>query len=98
MVLEPACGLETAGEVWGEAQEGFAQGCPLSMVFFCVVLHPSLQELNRACTAAGGMARAGADDCFAIAPPEVVFPAVAAFKEEVRRRAGLVLQASKTKV
>ena len=98
MVLEPACGLETSGEIWGEAEEGFAQGDPLSMLFFCVVLQPSLRQLNATCAAAGGMARAGADDCYATAPPEVLFPAVAAFKEEVMRRAGLVLEVRKTKV
>ena len=37
-------------------------------------------------------------DCYAIAPPDVVFVAVVAFKEEIRRRTGQYLEASKTAV
>ena len=46
-VLSPACGLETGGDMWGEWQEGTAQGDPLSAPYFNVAWHKYVTQLNQ---------------------------------------------------
>ena len=43
------------------------------------------------------MTRAGADDCYAIGPPDVVLPAVMRFERDLREICELRLQWGKTK-
>ena len=47
VLLESAHGLEHQGELWGECEEGLAQGDPLSMFFFCIGIQEDLEELDR---------------------------------------------------
>ena len=73
VTLAPVNGLESGGCQWGEAAEGDTQGDSAASMRFCVALHPSLRRLDAACSAGGGMARAGADDITAIGPSHLVF-------------------------
>ena len=84
--------------MWGETEEGATQGSPDATAGFCVGLQPSLVELDRECREGGGIAVAGADDCYAIGPAEVVLPAVGRFREEVWRRCNLQLQLEKSSI
>ena len=54
--------------------------------------------LDEACRRGGGVARAGADDVFAVGPAEVVFPAVTRFAAEIEERCDLQLQWTKSVV
>ena len=54
--------------------------------------------LDAACKEGGGIVVAGADDINALGPPDVVLPAVAAFKAAVKERCGLELQVSKSRL
>ena len=96
--LAPAAVLEVGGRIWGEAQEGTVQGDPESTTYCCVAIQPEVIELDKRLAAAGGLARAGCDDVFAVGPPDVVFTAVECFAERVERECGLVWQKSKTEV
>ena len=58
---------------------GKVQGDPASGALQAVGMQPSLVDLDAACQEGGGMTRAGADDVFAIGPPDVVLPAVQTF-------------------
>ena len=62
------------------------QGDPPSGYFFSVGLHPDLLQLDQACKAGGGQARAGQDDVFAQGPADVVIPAVVRFAEAIWNR------------
>ena len=98
VTLAPINGLESGGSQWGEAPEGDTQGDSAASMRFCVALHPSLQRLDQACLAGGGMARAGADDITAIGPARVVFPAVEEFAREVEERCLLHWEKTKSEV
>ena len=69
---------------------------PSSGAFQAMGLHPSLLKLDQACRAGGGLAVAGADDTYAIGPPEVVLPAVQRYSEDIWARANHRLQWTKT--
>ena len=97
-ILSPVASLETGGRVWGETGEGMGQGDPPSGDFFAVGLHPDLLELDRACSEAGGQARAGHDDVFAQGPANVVIPAVIKFAQSIWERCHLQLQWTKSHV
>ena len=72
------------------------QGSPDATAAFCVGLQPSLVQLDKDCKEGGGVALAGADDCYAIGPLEGVLPAVERFRHEVWRRCNLRLQLEKS--
>ena len=91
--------LESSGKVWGEAGDGLVQGKPSSMAFFCVGLQPELKKVDSdLMEAGGGLARAGADDCYIMGPPQIAFPALQRFKVKIRARLSLNLQMEKTEV
>ena len=96
LVLTPRVMLEAGGEVWGESEEGVAQGDPKSGAFFCLGLQPSLLQLNQECSVGGGFAKAGYDDCYAIGLPDVVMGAVKRFQRGIEERCGMRLQWHKT--
>ena len=98
VTLAPVNGLESGGRQWGEAAEGDTQGDSAASMRFCVALHPSLRRLDQACLAAGGMARAGADDITAIGPAHIVYPAVEEFAREVEERCLLHWEKTKSEV
>ena len=97
-VLAPYSGLETGGRLWGETGEGGTQGGPESAPFFCIAIHPAVRRLDDRCKAAGGMARFGMDDGYAVGPKDIVMDAVQAFAEEVRRQCLLQLEWTKTEI
>ena len=88
--------LEAGGKVWGTSTTGQIQGDPVSGGFQAAAIQPSLVKLDSDCGEAGGMARGGADDVFAVGPPEVVIPAIERFAAEIRERCQLQLQWSKS--
>ena len=90
--------LEAGGKVWGESPEGWAQGLSDSTAGFCIGMQPSLITLDADLKAGEGAAIAGADDVYAVGPPEVVLPASQSFKQEVGARCGLSLQLSKSRL
>ena len=75
-LLAPYRGLEKRGRKWGETGEGGTQGDPESSPFFCVAIQPAVKRMDERCKAAGGMAKFGMDDGYAVGPKEVVFEAV----------------------
>ena len=78
--------------------EGSTQGVPEAGGYFCVAWHPHIRALDRRMSAAGGAARAGADDLFIIGPPDVVFQAMEQFWQEVAETCLLQVERSKTQV
>ena len=83
-ILAPVNALESAGEVWGSTGMGLCQGDPMSGMLQAIGMQPDLVELDMECLqGGGGVARAGADDVFALGPPEVALPAMARFGGEV---------------
>ena len=98
--LAPVPALETGGRPWGEMPTGFGQGDPASGVFQAIGLHPSLVTLDHACRgpAGEGGGLAGADDTIVWGRPEVVFPALMDYKDEIEGRCNLQLAMNKTKV
>ena len=90
--------LESGGEVWGQAREGTTQGNPEAGAYFCVAWHPQVKELDRVLAEAGGAAPLGLDDLFAIGPPDVVFPALQRFIQDIQDTCLLQLERSKTQV
>ena len=97
-VLAPYSGLETGGRRWGETGEGRTQGAPESAPLFCVAIQPAVRRMDARCREAGGMAKFGMDDGYAVGPKDVVFDAVRKFAEEVREQCLLQLEWSKTEV
>ena len=73
-------------------------GGPESSPFFCVAIQPAVRRLDERCRAAGGMAKFGMDDGYAIGPAEVILDAVRRFGEEVREQCLLELEWSKSEV
>ena len=86
--LEEGCG--------GLEREGH-RGSTVGSIF-CMVIHPALRRLDDRCKAAGGMARFGMDDGYAVGPKDIVMDAVQAFAEEVRRQCLLQLEWTKTEI
>ena len=97
-VLVPEVSLEAGGQVRGTSGTGAVQGDPVSGTFQACGIQPSLVTLDRECMTAGGMARGGADDVFAVGPPEVVIPAVQRFAVDIAARCNLQLQWSNSMV
>ena len=84
-ILAPVNALESAGKVWGSTGTGLCQGDPMSGMLQAIGMQPDLVELDRECMqGGGGMARAGADNVFALGPPEVALPAMARFGHRLR--------------
>ena len=79
-----------------ESEEGFQQGGVVSAPGFCIGISPELKALDAELQAAGGAARAGMDDAYAVGPPGVVFPAVQRFKTALQRELGLELREDKS--
>ena len=96
VVLAAGSGLEHAGRLWGETEEGETQGDPKASPFFCVSWHKYVRELDEEVKGSGGMARFGMDDGYVLGPAEVVFPAMERFSESVRRFCHLQLERTKT--
>ena len=66
---------------------------------FCLLLwHQEVIELDNTLKTAGGMARFGNDDGYAIGPASILFPAIANFAREVKEKHLLELQVQKTEV
>ena len=65
-VLAPYSGLETGGRRWGETGEGGTQGAPESAPLFCVAIQRAVRRMDARCRAAGGMAKFGMDDGYAV--------------------------------
>ena len=61
-------------------------------------MQESVELLDTECSEGGGIARAGADDVFAVGHPDVVLPAIQRFAAEVEERCSLRLQWTKSKV
>ena len=57
-----------------------------------------LRELDETLAAVGGMARAGWDDVYPVGPPEVLFPALQRFCDQLGERCGLERQLVKCAV
>ena len=96
--LAPSCGLEAGGVKWGGSAEGTAQGDPLSAPYFNVAWQKFVRELDKTLAAYGGMAKFGMDDGYAMGPPEVVFPAIEKFANDVQQHCLLVWEKTKTEV
>ena len=90
--------LEAGGHRWGETTDGMLKGDPPSGDFFDVGLQPHLLELDIACSAGGGQARAGHDDVMAQGPPATVIPAVLRFAGKLWECCGLQLQWEKSHI
>ena len=84
--------------IWGETGEGHSQGDPEASGCFCVAWHQEVIELDNTLKTAGGMARFGNDDGYAIGPASILFPAIANFAREVKEKHLLELQVQKTEV
>ena len=97
-ILAPMSALESKGEVWGQSGTGKVQGDPASGALQAVGMQPCLEELDQACQVDGGMARAGADDVFAVGRSEIILPAVQRFAQNIRTKCNLELQWTKCKV
>ena len=97
-ILAPVSALESRGKVWGSSGTGKVQGDPASGALQAVGMQPCLEELDAACQDGGGMARAGADDVFAVGLANVVLPAVQQFSESIKAKCNLELQWTKCKV
>ena len=91
-ILAPVSALESRGKVWGSSGTGKVQGDPASGALQAVGMQPCLEELDTACQDGGGMARAGADDVFAVGLANVVLPAVQQFSESIKAKCNLELQ------
>ena len=98
VTLAPSHGLESGGRLFGSAPEGQTQGDPEAAPWFCVGWHRHLRELDATLIEAGGMARSGMDDLYAVGPANVVFPALDKFWAEVGEQCGLTLQRQKTEI
>ena len=79
-------------------ETGGAQGDPASGPGFNIDMHPSLQALDEKCSRWGGLAKAGADNVYAVGPPAVVLAAVREFATDLQERCCLSLQWSKSEV
>ena len=90
--------LESGGLIWGETGEGYSQGDPEAWSCFCVAWHQEVKELDAILSEAGGMAKFGNDDGYAIGPASVLFPAISRFAQLIRERHLLHLQVQKTQV
>ena len=98
VTLAPSHGLESGGRLFGSASEGQTQGDPEAAPWFCVGWHRHLRELDATLMEAGGMARAGMDDLYAVGPAGVVFRALEKFWVNVGEKCGLSLQRQKTEI
>ena len=98
ITLASYSGLESGGEKWGESGEGTTQGGPESSPWFCAAIHTAVRRLDEALKAAGGLARFGMDDGYAVGPKEIVFSSIREFEKEVKDVCGLELEWSKTEV
>ena len=85
LVLSPSYALESKGEVWGESEEGTAQGDSSSCFYFCTAIQRFVRQLDVTVGASGGMARFGMDDGYVLGPAEVVFRALEEFASDVQR-------------
>merc|ERR1711867_372383 len=94
-ILAPVNALESAGKVRGSTGTGLCQGDPMSGMLQAIGMQLTLVELDEECAQGGGVARAGADDVFALGPPEVALPAMARFARRLKRRCGLGFQWAK---
>ena len=90
--------LESGGELWGETGEGHSQGDPEASGCFCVAWHQEVIQLDRTLQDVGGMAKFGNDDGYAIGPPDILFPAIARFAQDIKEKHLLELQVVKTEV
>jgi len=85
-------GLETGGKLWGEAEDGLIQGCPLSGGFFCVGWHRDVRELDTELATEGGSSVFGNDDGYLLGPPDIVFAALENFARRIQQNCSLTLQ------
>ena len=90
--------MESRGHLKGRSEEGQTQGSPEAGFLFAVSIQKYLVKLDRSLADAGGFARAGWDDIYALGPPDVVFPSLDVFWQEVGEHCGLERQRAKCKV
>src|SRR5690554_3446944 len=83
----------TAFVLW--TMKGVRQGCPMSMLLFCLVIQPILELIETLFP--GVKVIAYADDIFLIGPPNKVFPARTKLGSLLGRRAGLSFQPAKAR-
>ena len=96
--LSPHTNLESGGRLWGETGEGHSQGDPEAGACFCVAWHQEVRDLDARLSAAGGMAKLGNDNGYAIGPADVLFPAITEFAQHVQEGHHLHQQVKKTEV
>ena len=87
--------VESGGEKITHCGQGLSQGDSEASGCYCVGWHPEVMALNNTLQFSGGLAIFGNDDGYAIGPAEVVFPAVANFREVIKESCGLNLRLSK---
>lgn len=97
-LLAPSSGLESQGNLWGEAHEGTTQGDPESGPYFNVAIQKYVRAADEKLTELGGFARFGWDDGYLCGPPDEVFTTLERFSSDVQEHCGLELQRSKTEV
>ena len=91
----PSHGMESRGKLWGRSGEGQTQGSPEGGPLFAVTIQKYLVELDSTLAAVGGMARGGWDDIYPVGPPEVLFPALEKFWEQLWEHCRLERQLTK---
>ena len=96
--LASSTALEDRGRLWGEGEEGFSQGDPRAGADYCAGTQEYLVKLDLMVRRAGGQALALYDDGYVYGPPDVVFPAMVEYEEEVWQNCGLRFQRSKCEV
>ena len=91
VILAPVSDLESAGNIWSEAEEGVAQGDTASSPFFCIGLQKFQVEGDRKLSEHGGMIREGIDDAYILGPSNVAFPVLEKMKKDCKIHCGLEL-------
>eukprot|EP00873_Tetraselmis_striata_P015219 jgi/Tetstr1/435483/TSEL_024389.t1 len=65
------------------SEDGVRQGAPLATTYFCVAIHPEVQQCDSTLEV-NGAARCNAGDGFLVGLPEHVWPALHAFRTSVK--------------
>eukprot|EP00873_Tetraselmis_striata_P027737 jgi/Tetstr1/448001/TSEL_035303.t1 len=77
------------------SEDGVQQGAPLATTFFCVAIHPEVQQCDTTLEINDGAARFNADDGFLVGLPEHVWPALHAFRTSIKASVGLEVRFDK---
>eukprot|EP00873_Tetraselmis_striata_P009598 jgi/Tetstr1/429862/TSEL_019727.t2 len=71
------------------SEDGAQQGAPLTTTSFCVAIHPEVQQCHSTLEVTDGAARFNADDGYLAGLPELVWPALHAFRTFIKASVGL---------